>query len=180
MSTQNPWEMDENWEYNPDNTASYGYNNPMTGFNPQTQQSNYQQPAYQQQQPLGNGPTSPGGSGTSYAPVQPQAQSPSDRVTDFRTKYANLLGIQGYTPPAFNSTYNPSAGPTTQGQWRDHVMEMIANHFLNGSPELQNNMGRIGSQNGSYLRMLGLQPQQGQNARLSDLFNQNKVTTKFW
>ena len=40
MSAQNPWEMDENWEYNPENTASYGYNNAMSGFSPQETQTN--------------------------------------------------------------------------------------------------------------------------------------------
>ena len=195
MSAQNPWEMDENWEYNPENTASYGYNNAMSGFSPQETQTNQTQPAYQQQPGTGSlaGPggnpftqqqSSVGGSTTSglgggYGQT-PNQQTPNNFVNEFRSQYADLLGIQGYTPPAFNSTYNQSGGPLTQSQWKDHVIEQVAKHFLQGSPELRNNMGRIGSKNGAYIRMLGLQPQKGQNAKLSDLYNQYKVTTKFW
>jgi hypothetical protein len=58
MNDQNIWETDENWEYNPENTASYGYNNPMSGFSPQQQapqQENPTLPTYQQQTaPIGS------------------------------------------------------------------------------------------------------------------------------
>jgi hypothetical protein len=123
MSAQNPWELDENWEYNPENNASYGYNNSMSGFNPQQQQqSEYQQPAYQQQPQSTpsstNNPVLPG--------WQPQQQTEQPFSWGASSGLSQLPGFTGATINGRTQIGANSWAPNSQLEYLNSTPDYVS------------------------------------------------------